>query len=134
MHSSYIQFMGGSDILFSLHLFFVTEQCASAMMKYRPREGNIIRGGRNLVESNEGGVVAAVLGVLNVAQEGFREAALGKAVRMEVSRLRSCQGNDITKAWQHLLNAIAEVLPSLKDDCHGNEAIYSIEALILWQM
>ena len=61
-------------------------------------------------------VVAAVLGVLKVAQERFRKVALGKAVRMEVARLRSCQGNDITKAWQHLLHAIAEALPSLKDD------------------
>ena len=50
----------------SLFTFFVTEQCASGLMKYRPREGNIIRGGRNLVESNEGGVVAAVLGVPKV--------------------------------------------------------------------
>ena len=48
-------------------------------MKYRPREGNITRGG-NLVESNEGGAVAAVLGVPKVVQEGFREPALGKAV------------------------------------------------------
>ena len=32
------------------------------------------------MESNEGGVVAAVLGVPKVVQEGFREPALGKAV------------------------------------------------------
>ena len=38
----------------------------------------MIRGGRNLVESNEGGVVAAVLGVPKVVHEGFREPALGK--------------------------------------------------------
>ena len=47
-------------------------------MKYRPREGNIIRGGRNLVESNEGGVVAAVLGVPKVVQEEFRDLLVGK--------------------------------------------------------
>ena len=76
-------------------------------------------------------VVAAVLVVLKVVQEGFRKVALGKAVRMEVSRLRLCQGKDITKAWQQLLNAIAETLPSLKDECHGNETIYPIKALLL---
>ena len=54
-------------------------------MEYRPSEGNIIRGGRNLVESNEGRVVAAVPGVLKVAQEGFRKVAREKAARMEVS-------------------------------------------------
>ena len=47
-------------------------------MKYRPREGNIIRRGRNLVESNEGGVVAAVLGVPKVVQEGLESLLLGK--------------------------------------------------------
>ena len=62
--------------------------------------------------------LAAVLGVLKVVQEGFRKVALGKALKMEVPRLQSCQANDITKAWQHLLTAIAEALPSLKDDYH----------------
>ena len=57
-------------------------------MKYRPREGNIIRGGRNLVESNEGGVVAAVLGVPKVVHEGFREPALGKAVMSHTQTTR----------------------------------------------
>ena len=33
-------------------------------------------------------VVAAVLGVLKVVREGFRKVALGKEVRMGVSRLR----------------------------------------------
>ena len=115
-------------VLFS-PFFFVTERCAFALMKYLPRKGNvnIIRGGRNLVESNEGGVVGAVLEVLKLVQEGFRKVAHGKAMRMEVRRLRSCQGDDITKAWQHLLNAIAEALPGLKDDCHGNEAIFTVD-------
>ena len=60
--------------------------------------------------------MAAVLGVLKAVQEGFRKVTLGKGVRIEVSRLRSCLGNDITKAWQHMLDAIAEALPSLQDD------------------
>ena len=42
--------------------------------------------------------MAAMLGALKVIQEGFRKVALGKATRMEVSRLRSYQGDDTTKS------------------------------------
>ena len=40
------------------------------------------------MESNEGGVVAAVLGVPKVVQEGFREPALGKAVMSHTQTTR----------------------------------------------
>ena len=85
------------------------------------------------MESNEGGQCCGCCAGSSEGsvREGFRKIALGKGVRMEVSRLRSFQGNDITKAWQRLLNAIAEALPSLQDDCHGNDGIYSIKALVL---
>ena len=40
------------------------------------------------MKSNEGGVVAAVLGVPKVVQEGFREPALGKAVMSHTQTTR----------------------------------------------
>ena len=83
------------------------------------------------MESNEGRVVAAVPGVLKVAQEGFRKVALEKAARMEVSRWISYQGNNINKAWQQLLNAIAKALPSLKEDCRSNEDIKALIYLMV---